>query len=58
MFKKILEAVRLNPILRQVMGLNLTVFGYQVTVFDEVIFILIFGIIFVTIATIKFSRSK
>jgi ABC-2 type transport system permease protein len=40
------------------MGLNLTVFGYQVTVFDVVIFILIFGIIFVTIATIKFSRSK
>ena len=40
------------------MGLNLTVFGYQVTVFDEVIFILIFGIIFVTIVTIKISRSK
>ncbi len=59
MFKKIiLEADKLNPILKQAMGLNLTVLGHRVTLFNEVLFILIFGIIFVTIATIKFSSSN
>jgi len=58
-FKKIiLEADKLNPMLREAMGLNLYVFGHQVTIFDEVIFILIFGIIFVILATIKFSLSN
>jgi len=40
------------------MGLNLNVFGYQVTSFDVVIFILTFGIIFIAITTIKFSHSN
>jgi ABC-2 type transport system permease protein len=59
MFKKIiLEADKLDPLLRQAMGLNLTVLGHQVTIFNEVLFILICGIIFITLATIKFSHSN
>ena len=59
MFKKIiLEADKLDPILKQAMGLNLTVLEHQVTVFDEILFISICGIIFITLATIKFSRSN
>jgi ABC-2 type transport system permease protein len=59
MFKKIiLEADKLDPLLRQAMGLNLTVLGHQVTIFNEVLFVLICGIIFITLATIKFSRSN
>jgi len=59
MFKKIiLEVDKLDPLLRQAMGLNLTVLGHQVTVFNEAFFILICGIIFITLATIKFSRSN
>lgn len=59
MFKKIiLEADKLDPLLRQAMGLNLTVLGHQVTIFNEALFVLICGIIFITLATVKFSRSN
>jgi ABC-2 type transport system permease protein len=59
MFKKIiLETDKLNPVLRQAMGLNLTLFGHQITLFNEILFILILSIIFVTLATIKFSHNN
>jgi len=58
-FKKIiLEADKLTPALKQVMGLNLTFFGHQITLFNEILFILILSIIFVTLATIKFSHNS
>jgi ABC-2 type transport system permease protein len=59
MFKKIiLEADKLTPALRQAMGLNLTLFGHQINIFNEILFILMLSIIFVTLATIKFSHHN
>ena len=59
MFKRIvLQAELMDPLLRQAMGLNLTVLNRQVTLMDEVILMSIFSIIFVILATFSFSRAE
>ena len=59
MLRKIaLQADKMDPLLRQVMGLDLTVFNRTVTLLDEVIFISIFSLIFVLLATVGFNKSE
>ena len=59
MFKKIiLEAGTMNPVLRQAMGLNLMVFNHTVTIWNELLFIVLLALVFVTLATISFARGE
>ncbi|MFG6117373.1 ABC transporter permease [Halobacillus sp. MO56] len=46
-----------SPVL-DAMGLNLTVFGQQVTMFAEVMFILGFAVVLVLLATLSFKRAN
>lgn len=59
MFKKIvLQADKMDPLLRQSMGLNLTVLSRTVSLVDEVFFIGMFGLVFVALATMGFNRTE
>lgn len=59
MFKSILlEKSTMNPMLREAMGLNLKIFDIPVTFFGEVMFFLLVGALFVTMATLSFKRSN
>ncbi len=57
-FKKIiLETHKMNPMLKQAMGLNLTVFDHTITLTNEITFISIAGLVFVVLATMTFSKG-
>jgi ABC-2 type transport system permease protein len=59
MFKKIiLEVGTMNPALKQALGLNLTVFNHTVTIWNELLFIALLAIVFVTLATVSFGRGE
>ncbi|WP_182201401.1 ABC transporter permease [Paraliobacillus salinarum] len=59
MFKKIiLQPEQMAPALREAMGLDLTIFDHVITFSQEIIVVLIISVIFVTLATIKFSKSE
>ncbi len=59
MFRKILlQADTMNPMLRQVMGLNLTVFNHSITILNEILFIILFGLIFAALASVIFNRGE
>ncbi len=59
MFKKIiLEVGTMNPALKQALGLNLTVFNHTVTIWNELLFIALLALVFVTLATVSFGRGE
>ena len=59
MFKKIiLEVGTMNPAMKQALGLNLTVFNHTVTIWNELLFIALLAMVFVTLATIRFGRGE
>ncbi|MFB5662861.1 ABC transporter permease [Alteribacillus sp. HJP-4] len=58
MKKLMIDVESLSPLVRDAMGLNLSVFGRQVTIFEEIIFILCFTIILILLATISFRRTN
>jgi len=59
MFKKIiLEVGTLNPALKQALGLNLTVFNHPVTIWNELLFIALLALVFITLATVSFGRVE
>ncbi|WP_407270259.1 ABC transporter permease [Radiobacillus sp. PE A8.2] len=59
MFKKIiLQPDQMAPILREAMGLDLTVFNHVITFTDEIIVVLLISVVFVVLATFRFSRSE
>lgn len=59
MFKKIiLQPEQMAPALREAMGLDLTIFNHVITFSQEIMVVLIISVIFVTLATIKFSKSE
>jgi len=59
MFKHImLDVGSMNEILRQAMGLNLSLMGHTVSTIEEVVFIILLGSVFVLLATISFNRSE
>lgn len=59
MFKRIiLEVNTMTPVLKQAMGLNLTVLNHTVTLFDEVLFIGLAGLVFIILASMSFSRGN
>ncbi|QTM99201.1 ABC transporter permease [Sediminibacillus dalangtanensis] len=59
MFKKIiLQPEDLAPVLREAMGLNLSVFGHVISFSEEMVVVLILSILFVVLATVRFNRSE
>ncbi|WP_112182363.1 ABC transporter permease [Paraliobacillus zengyii] len=59
MFKKIiLEPEKMEPALREAMGLDLTVFNHVITFSQEIIVVSIISIVFIVLATFKFSKSE
>ena len=59
MFKKIiLQPDKMAPALREAMGLDLTIFNHVITFSQEIIVVAVVSIIFVTLATIKFTKSE
>ncbi|MGY4691357.1 ABC transporter permease [Salibacterium sp. K-3] len=58
MKKVMIDTDSLSPVIREAMGLNLTVFGRSVTVAEEVLFMLGFTVLLVLLATLSFRRSN
>ncbi|MET3683579.1 ABC-2 type transport system permease protein [Alkalibacillus flavidus] len=58
MKKIMIDVDQLSITVRETMGLNLTVFGRQVTVFEEILFILAFTVLVIAIATLSFKRAN
>ncbi|MBB6452354.1 ABC-2 type transport system permease protein [Salirhabdus euzebyi] len=59
MFKKIIfDVEQMNPVLVEAMGLNLRIFDHVITFTEEVVVVTIISIVFVVLATIKFSRAE
>ncbi|MEQ6376087.1 ABC transporter permease [Bacillaceae bacterium S4-13-56] len=59
LMKKIMLDVGSMPeLVREAMGLNLTVMNHQVTMFEEVLFIMIFTAVLIFFATIQFRRNN
>ncbi|MDL4841057.1 ABC transporter permease [Aquibacillus rhizosphaerae] len=59
MFKKIiLQPDQMAPALREAMGLDLTVFNHIITFSEEIIVVALLSIIFVVLATMRFSRTE
>ncbi len=59
MFKKIiLQPEKMEPALRKAMGLDLTVFNHLITFSDEILGVALLGIVFVILATFRFSRAE
>ncbi|MGD0622918.1 MAG: ABC transporter permease [Thermacetogeniaceae bacterium] len=59
MFKKIiLKVSTMNPALKQALGLNLTVFNHTVTIWNELLFIALLALVFITLATVSFGRVE
>ncbi|RPF52058.1 ABC transporter permease [Aquisalibacillus elongatus] len=58
MKKIMIDVDQLSMTVRETMGLNLTVFGRQVTVFEEILFILAFTALVIAIATLSFKRAN
>lgn len=59
MFKKvILEPATMAPALREAMGLNLTIFHQPITFAGEIFVVAGLGVVFVVLATMKFSTME
>ncbi|WP_147804236.1 ABC transporter permease [Alkalicoccus halolimnae] len=58
MKKIMIDVDSLSPAVMEAMGLNITVFGRQVTIFEEIIFIAAFAALLVLFATISFRRAN
>jgi ABC-2 type transport system permease protein len=59
MLKKIiLNVSTMNPALKQALGLNLTVFNHTVTIWNELLFIALLALVFITLATVSFGRVE
>ncbi|CQR46016.1 Inner membrane transport permease YbhR [Paraliobacillus sp. PM-2] len=59
MFKKIiLQPEQMAPALREAMGLNLSIFDHVITFSQEILVVLAVSVVFVILATIKFSRAE
>lgn len=54
----VLDAENLSPVLKQAMGLNLEVFNHQVTAMDELVLLLVLGIVFTIVAAWSFNRVE
>jgi len=58
LFKHIvLDVGSMSPMLQEALGLNLTLYGHSISMFEEIAFIIALGALFVMLATIFFSRS-
>ncbi len=57
MKKIMIDVDSLSATVRETMGLNLTVFGRQVSVFEEILFVAGFAVLFVAIATVSFKHA-
>lgn len=54
----VLDAENLSPVLKQAMGLNLEVFNHQVAAMDELVLLLVLGIVFTIVAAWSFNRVE
>jgi len=58
MKKIIIDVDSLSPAVIEAMGLNISVFGRQVTIFEEIMFIAAFAVVLILLATISFRRAN
>ncbi|MFC4558330.1 ABC transporter permease [Virgibacillus kekensis] len=58
MKKIMIDVESLPSVVLDAMGLNLTVLGRQVTIFEEILFIVVFTVVLVLLATISFKRAN
>ena len=59
MFKKILlGAEDIPPLLQEVMGLNLDIFGYSLTAITDFLLVAIIGVILIYLATNRFKKAE
>lgn len=58
MKKIMIDVDSLSPAIQEAMGLNLSLFGRQITIIEEILFILLFTIILILLATVSFSRTN
>ncbi|ADI00769.1 ABC transporter permease [Salisediminibacterium selenitireducens] len=58
MKKLMIDTSELSPVVIEAMGLNIEVFGRQVTIFEEILFIAAFAAVLVFFATISFKRAN
>ncbi|GAA0470634.1 ABC transporter permease [Alkalibacillus silvisoli] len=58
MKKIMIDVEKLSASIQETMGLNITVFGRQVTVFEEILFIVGFTIVIIALATFSFKRAN
>ena len=58
MKKVMIDVDSLSPLVREVMGLNLTIFNRPITVLEEVLFMIVFTVILVLLATLSFRRAN
>ncbi|WP_181348118.1 ABC transporter permease [Thalassobacillus sp. CUG 92003] len=58
MKKIMIDLEGVSPVVREAMGLDLMVFGRQVSVFEEILFILGFAVLLVLLATLSFRRAN
>ncbi|TVP89033.1 MAG: ABC transporter [Alkalicoccus sp.] len=58
MKKIMIDVESLSPAVIEAMGLNITVFGRQVTILEEILFIIFFTAVLVLLATISFRRAN
>ncbi|AOM81448.1 ABC transporter permease [Salisediminibacterium beveridgei] len=58
MKKLMIDTSNLSPVVIEAMGLNIEVFGRQVTIMEEILFIAAFALVLVLFATISFKRAN
>ncbi|WP_188207892.1 ABC transporter permease [Alkalibacillus aidingensis] len=58
MKKVMIDTENLSATVLDAMGLNITLFGRQITIFEEMLFIIIFTIVLVLLATVSFKRAN
>ncbi|PKR77328.1 ABC transporter [Halalkalibacillus sediminis] len=58
MKKIMIDVDNLSSVVTETMGLNISVFGRQVTIFEEILFIVAFSVVLVLLATVSFKRAN
>jgi ABC-2 type transport system permease protein len=54
----VLDVDKMHPVLKQAMGMDLRILNHQVTAFDELMLLLVLGLLFTVITTMSFSRVE
>ena len=58
MKKVMIDVDSLSPLIREIMGLNLTIFQRPLSIMEEVLFMIIFTTVLILLATLSFRRAN